>query len=278
MSEIVKPADWDSAIETPFNWRMGECRLSNCEARMSKWENCIFSDAAEICPTVPLKGLEKPMGYLIICFAIIFVFNLKIVVAEEHKGIFLNLSWNNLSDNFKTLNLEKPYHEGYGGGFSLDIRPSGIFSVLLDLQYARRGNKEIIVYKDHLSEKIGETEIVTLLDYVSIPILLKWKVNALPVKPYIALGPSISIPFRGRRSETKELFGITVFDSTTDITNRLSFINFALNIGGGIDVHIKKIVLFTHFGYCLGFTDYLENGDPHIKNKSIELRAGVRIK
>lgn len=87
---------------------------------------------------------------------------------------------------------------GTAVGYEFNIK-SPYFSVMPEISFTRKGSKE--VYDTHFTIRLrSETE--TKIDYIEVPVLLKFQVGKGRVKPFMLAGPSIGYAIGGRFSNT----------------------------------------------------------------------------
>ena len=110
-------------------------------------------------------------------------------------------------------------------------------------------------------------------DYLEIPVTLKAKFGVADVKPYVYAGPNIGFNLSAESEIT--VGGVTV---TEDIKDNTKSIDFALDIGGGLEFKVApRTSLFGDVRYSLGLTN--NNDDPNdpteIKTRDIKVGLGV---
>jgi hypothetical protein len=107
-------------------------------------------------------------------------------------------------------------------------------------------------------------------DYFEIPVLARGNFNLGVLNPYVLLGPSLGFRLNS-----------TVTSDGTDISDKLSSMDFSLQFGGGLELKFESLSLFGQFTYAYGMTDL--NGDGNIEfinklyTRGIAVFAGVSV-
>lgn len=107
-------------------------------------------------------------------------------------------------------------------------------------------------------------------DYFEIPVLARGNFNLGALNPYVLLGPSLGFRLNS-----------TVTSDGADISDKLSSMDFSLQFGGGLELKLESISLFSQFTYAYGMTDL--NGDGNIEfinklyTRGIAIFAGISV-
>lgn len=170
-----------------------------------------------------------------------------------------------LGANFANVNLESSEnitHENRSAlaiGLFTNFHANDFLSLQVTPMYIQKGG-----HGDNL--KFGEFTA----DYFEIPVLARGNFNLGALNPYVLLGPSVGFRLNS-----------TVTSDDADISDKLSSMDFSLQFGGGLELKLESISLFTQFTYAYGMTDL--NGDGNIEfinklyTRGIAIFAGISV-
>ena len=109
------------------------------------------------------------------------------------------------------------------------------------------------------------------LDYIDIPVLLKFSFGKGEIKPYVIAGPYIGFLTNAKL--------IIPNEGDKDIQDKIKSTDFGLNLGAGLSILINENILFFRASYSLGLYDINDQNDPYfvytIKNKGTQISAGM---
>ena len=141
----------------------------------------------------------------IICRSVIItltflVFNSKLSAQDLPQfGIKAGYLSSNISvDKFENFSERR---DGFLVGVYSKIFSIDKFSLILQLDYLRKGYNEIQYETNNEGKLIQTVRANTRLDYLSIPILIEYSFDKIPLKPYLITGPKFDIligRFNGR--------------------------------------------------------------------------------
>jgi hypothetical protein len=167
--------------------------------------------------------------------------------------------------NFATIDADGDEDAGYrlglaAGGFvalplgsRLTIQPEGLFS--------QKGSKSDL---EGVSVKLQ-------LDYVEIPILVKYALSGEPDRSFFVYGgPSIAFKIRSRATAT---FGDVTVDTEEDENIKDS--DFGLVFGGGRN--FGRLSLDGRYNLGLSNIDSDESGEQKVRTRAITVLVGVRF-
>lgn len=159
---------------------------------------------------------------------------------------------------------------GFQAGVFAEIGILGFFSVVPGLEYSQRGATAV----DTVNFKI-----VSSFDYLTVPVLLKFKYGALPIKPFLAVGPELGF-LLSAKSKIHQVFMTRAIDTTFDVTDSGASTDFGLKIAGGAELDLGKIAPFIQASYYFGFLNIQKhsNGDFTTLNRLFNIQAGLRFK
>lgn len=141
---------------------------------------------------------------------------------------------------------------GFMGGGFVDIPMSPTFSIQPEIYYAQKGAK----FND------TGTDVSIKLDYVDVPLLLKYTMAGESARPYFLFGPSIGFSINSELSADGQ---------SADLDNVAST-DFGLVFGLG--VNFQKFLLEVRYG--LGLSNIIDDDtDPDsLNNTGIGILAG----
>lgn len=187
------------------------------------------------------------MKKLITIFAATFLLLAAIPAAAQLKfGVKAgaNISHLSLSKEVYSSQNIAGFTGGIMGEFTLPVLGLGVDASVL---YSRKGAKL------GATTALNGLEVKTQnLDYIDIPVNLKWKLNIPFVKPFLAVGPNFSFLVSNNNLGN---FIKNAKDKTFDL---------GINVGGGIEL-FSKIQIAAQ--YCWGLTDAMSIENPISKEK-----------
>lgn len=154
-------------------------------------------------------------------------------------------------------------------GVTAEIKISDKFSIQPELMYSMQGVKEkgeLMINGD-----LAEGEATTKLDYIILPIMAKIYMAegfTVEVGPQIGLLNSARIKYDLRTSASN-------FSGSSDISNQMSSIDFAVNAGLGYKLPSG---LFFQGRYTLGLTNAYDGDEAEIKNGVVQFSIGYQFK
>ena len=155
---------------------------------------------------------------------------------------------------------------GFIGGASLDFKVHEMFSVQPELLFANRGWKR----------SDGDDEAVWKLDYLEIPVLIKFHIPANEVAdPYIYLGPAVGINLTGTFEVTED--GET---DSRDIKDNMASADFSIVGGAGVDIMVGEkgaVIIDVRVDTSLTTIDGTDDPDD-IKSYTIAAMLGYGFK
>jgi hypothetical protein len=140
------------------------------------------------------------------------------------------------------------------GGYAT-IGLGGPIAVQPELQYIQKG----------ASASFGNTDITRKLDYIEIPVLVKYQIPAGGFSPNVFAGPALG-------------FNVTAEDSngdSVDISDSTSGTEFGLYFGAGADFGLSAGTVSVDVRYNLGLSNILDvDGDASQNNQGFMITAG----
>jgi hypothetical protein len=197
------------------------------------------------------------MKRLIILLSVIFVvLSFSNLNAQLKVGVTAGANLANVSvDPEPTEDLKMLF--GFGFGAVLELPLNNNLGLKVEPMYLGKGS---------VLEGNG-TEIDFNLNYLEIPVFIKYSIGKGKAKPYLYAGPSIGILLSAE------------FDGRDQKENYAS-IDFGVAAGAGIDIPVGKNTIFIEARYALGLSDVSDTDRddiPEIKTNGIQIFAGFMI-
>ncbi|MEN6559516.1 MAG: porin family protein [Acidobacteriota bacterium] len=185
--------------------------------------------------------------------------------------------------NFTSMTIKTTYTDmpefknntGLTGGIFVNFK-LGPVSIQPEVLYSRRG----LSYDQETNEEIKVTSLM-LVDYVEVPVLVKYSFLSGPAKPFLYAGPSFSYLLKGRSGYdidylTSDEPDMNYYYDTTDSYKKTELAGV---FGAGVDIKLPKVILSLEGRYHLGLSNiYDEPENPEVsslKNKGFSVLVGI---
>ncbi|MFH0922287.1 MAG: porin family protein [Fibrobacterota bacterium] len=193
--------------------------------------------------------------------------------AEVSMGFVGGLNIANVSGTDSDGDAVKPAPDskmGFAGNVFIEVPFSDAIALDLGVGYSMIGFQQsgtVPLFGEYKNDASG--------GYLVFPVLLKARIDAGSVLPYIALGPEFGVLMSAEQTVT--LLGTT---TTTDVKSDTKSLDIGLNLGGGLEFNAGYVFPFIQAGYVMGLSNLVKDptGDESQKNTGIRIQAGVRIK
>lgn len=158
-------------------------------------------------------------------------------------------------------------------GFNLGIfgekSITNFFALIASLEYNQKGYIVEMIETSEEGKEIQKVEANTRLDYLSVPVLAKFKYSKICIEPFIAIGPRFEYLLNYKKGEFK-FTNATVEHNLADNFDKFSY---GGSIAGGISIPISiKFGLDLEFRYNYDFSDLLSKLNTiEYKNDSFDL-------
>jgi opacity protein-like surface antigen len=177
-----------------------------------------------------------------------------------------------------TSGIEKSGVTGFKFGALAELGFIPMFALQIEPMYVQ-GGSEISGPLFNNGFQLVNGKITSKITYLEIPILLKLKIPAPGISPYVFAGPNIMFLLSSK--ETDEPNGYPSEES--DQKDFTSSTNFALDFGAGVGFDIAPLItLIIDARYSLGLSNVLNdkgkqlfNSDQSIKTTGIQIVTGV---
>lgn len=92
----------------------------------------------------------------------------------------------------------------------------------------------------------------TTLNYIEVPLLLKFSLSALPLSPYVIVGPNFGFLL----SATADSLVASGQTSSSDIKNNIASTDIAVDVGAGVEIPLLPLTSLTaDLRYSLGLSN-----------------------
>ncbi len=163
--------------------------------------------------------------------------------------------------------LETKRRAGFNVGVFAEWFDVPFFSLLTQVEYAQRGTGQVFAVTGPSGpEVIGTKTLYSRLDYVSVPVLAKLRLQTGPFTPYIVAGPRVDF-FLGYKSDEQE------FNAVYD-----KFKKTSLGGSAGVGMQIESIlpvILLAEARYNFDFADSYETDLLKVRNNAFDFWVGV---
>jgi hypothetical protein len=207
------------------------------------------------------------------------------VLAQTEVGIRAGGSLNNVStpDIIDLVTPEFKYLPGFEFGIVTETRLNNQLYLTGELNYRDRGfrvNENTDLNLFNLDVPVG-VRVDTRIRYLEMPVMLKYKFGAGPIKGYIAAGPEIGYALNGR-IKTRANFLIDLDLTNTPVNlDAIGYERFDIGAvaGAGFEIKTQNGTFFTDLRFHQGFNDSfsLPVVRTNIRNHGFGFGAGYRI-
>ena len=148
------------------------------------------------------------------------------------------------------------------GGFA-DIGVSKVVSIKPGARFIMKG----FTFQNQFGTNYTES-----YSYIEVPLMIKAKIPLNQVKPYLEVGPTLSVQLSANGETT-----INGQVQTQDFSAFYNAIDFGLYFGSGVEFRVAPDMdLFTGFGYSIGFTN-ISKGTTKINNNGFQMNTGIKF-
>jgi hypothetical protein len=194
--------------------------------------------------------------------------------AEIRLGAQGGVALTTTSTNEKGTELGTLTRWGAGAVLEADLSPT--LAVVTRPQYVGRGNniKSMPELGSIASLNNGSYARVEL-DYIELPLLVKYSLPTGTTRPYLIAGPSLGWLQRAR--------GVSKFGSAAeereDIKKDFKSTDIGVQVGAGIGTNLGRTHMFVEGLYGFGLTNISKDkAEGTGKSRGLQLRAGVAVR
>jgi hypothetical protein len=174
--------------------------------------------------------------------------------------------------------LDSIWRPHVGGLVELGLTPN--FSLQSRGVYVPKG----VALVDPSGEVDLRAEII--IDYVAVPVLLKFQADRGRIRPYAVVGPELGFEVRTRASVTasssvpEEIVNIVEDELTHLVDNNSKKTDVALDIGGGVEIPSGRMSILIEGIYSLGLRNIAipaEGEEGSAKTRTLMFSLGIRF-
>jgi opacity protein-like surface antigen len=164
----------------------------------------------------------------------------------------LNFANANRSGFPEGVSFTNKVRTGFVAGVVVEWTLSDFFLLQCEPLYIQKGAKATETF--YFAEVAFSSQAEARFDYVALPVIVKFRVPAPGIKPYLLTGPNLGY----RTSAVVETGG-----QSRDYQNRTESIDFAWDIGGGVEQNLASLVsLLVDFRFSYGFVNVIKRQSP----------------
>ncbi len=151
---------------------------------------------------------------------------------------------------------------GFAAGVYLELSLPGPLSIQPEVLYSIKG------FKLDLGALGSSTNTYS---YVDIPVLLKFSLPVPVVKPFIFVGPSLSLLLSAKEKDESPIAGRSGETDIKDVTNKT---DFGVVAGAGIKLSLVAVDLSIDARYAMGLSKF-DKSDAKIYHRVFAVYLGV---
>lgn len=205
----------------------------------------------------------KEMGlFLFVLFTLCMILPAN---AQVNLGVLGGLNLANINVDPPMEGIELSNRIVFVVGGVLDYRLSKYSTLRLEPMYLQKG------VKFETDEAPGGVNYEFKSAYLEIPMMITYTFVIQKIKPYLIAGPTIGFCLSAKKDISWDNQHRDV-----DIKEGTKSIDFGLGLGAGLNVPIGSNSIFLEARYVFGLTNVNEeSSDPEVKNKGIQIFAGL---
>ena len=167
-----------------------------------------------------------------------------------------------------SFTVDTKYRLGFDAAVFGEFFKQQNFSGIAEFHYVQKGYR-LSFPVTTAEQPDGTGEYITLnprVDYISVPLLVKFRKDYSSVSPYIIAGPRFDVKIAYSTE-----YGYSNFNS-------LNSVDFGLTMGAGLNFHISKNMgLLVEGRYSYPVTSSFSSSFVTIKNYSFEILGGLEF-
>jgi len=187
----------------------------------------------------------------------------------QHFGLKAGLNIAGLQGDYP-IELKSLSGFRFGGFFTLDL--GGGLQIQPEAYYAQKGasyESSSSIYGIAYSIK-GKLK----LDYIEIPVLVKYVVQSASVEPFFYAGPYLGLKASAKGEVTADVEGFGGQTETEDLEDVKST-DFGVVFGAGVSLPLGSIDLIVDGRYTLGLSSISEDLTESVKNGVLSILVGI---
>ncbi|MFC1554447.1 porin family protein [candidate division KSB1 bacterium] len=162
---------------------------------------------------------------------------------------------------------------GMCAGIYIEWLKIPFISVITQAEYTQKGFREEQVETDILGSYVGTATAETRLDYISLPILAKFRYPSIVIEPYFVTGPRFDFLINHDNGS----FDFNEGSVRSEIADYFTDKVYGWTFGGGLTLpQIFNNALSLEIDYNIDFTDSFDHVsevlDMEVKNRTFDVR------
>jgi hypothetical protein len=160
-----------------------------------------------------------------------------------------------------------------GSGGVLELRLTENVGLYLQPMFLQKGAKA----KGSVDEELDSVNVELKMNYIEIPVFLKFAFGANTIKPYLMAGPTLGLRLSARETGTLSIGGVQQ-EIDEDVKVNTRTFDFGLGFGAGVSFPLGNNFVFLEGRYALGLSnisDDPEDPDAKIKTRGIQIMTGI---
>ena len=186
-------------------------------------------------------------------------------------GILAGVNYSTVDQDPEFGDVEFDHRLGLLAGAFLDVALNDVFSIEPEVLYSQKGSEV-----EGTGEN-AELEGSVKLDYIEVPVLLKFKVpvSNSGFRPFLFAGPSVGFELNcSLDGEILSVTGSTDCEETSVVRTKST--DFGGTVGGGIEFLAGMQAVRLDARYTHGFTNISDSADSRdIKNRTFAVTVGL---
>jgi hypothetical protein len=174
--------------------------------------------------------------------------------------------------------LDSIWRANFGGLVELGLSPYA--SLQARCMYVPKG-----VGLEDIAEEV-DLRATTVIDYVTVPVLLKIQADSEKIRPYAVVGPELGFKIQAGASVTTtsavpgDILNMLEEDLSRQVNDNLKSTDVALDFGGGIEIPSGRMSFLIEGIYSLGLRNIAipsEGEDGSAKTRAFLFNIGIRF-
>lgn len=192
-----------------------------------------------------------------------------IVLDAQHNNKGLKIAYTSSGIYHNQINDFASRRNGFNIALFYEFTIHKFLSFLLQIEYAQKGFVEKQVETNDMGDFIKNVNANTRLDYLSIPLLVKFRYPEIKLEPYFILGPRFDYLIHKRNG----VFHFTQVDFESQFADHLDEFVFGGSVGAGFRLaKIDRLNTCLEFQYQFDFSDSFSNFEEvTVKNNSYNI-------
>ena len=183
-------------------------------------------------------------------------YGIKVALTSAHDGY----------ENIRHPDIKSKRRLGFNIGVFVEWLNDPMLSIITQVEYVQKGCGWDVNRRDEYNHDYGIVTYYRRLDYISVPIIIKFKIQTLTLTPFIMAGPRLDFLIGNHY----------VFDDPFSLYNMYKKNVAGASIGIGFQTStFLNTKIMTEIRYNFDFEDSFNNGVVKTRNSSYDLWIGL---